>query len=173
MTQRMAQGAIRKGGLMGWRSIATVLIGLWGMCAHAQTLPWPVDENSRSAAPSVSSGTQQTLCTLEITRLNENVEALRTAARTANERRAKREEMCRYLNELAAAATRLTRYAVDNKSACNLSAGIIQQIRDGGQQAIGVCQQICVFEPAAGRLDDVPAQFATPTRLAQSECGDR
>jgi hypothetical protein len=169
----MAQGAIRKGGLMGWRSIATILIGLSGVCAHAQTLPWPVDGNPRSEASSAPSGTQQTLCALEITRLIQNVEVLRTAARTANERKAKREEMCQYLNELAAAATRLTRYALENKSACNLSTGIIQQIKDGGRQAIGACQQICVFEPAAGRLDDVPAQFATPTRLAQSECGDR
>jgi hypothetical protein len=163
-------GAIPKGGPMGWRGIVTVLIGLSGVCAHAQTLPWPVDQKPQGAAPS---GTQQTLCTLEITRLNANVEALRTAARTANERKAKREEMCRYLNELAAAATLLTRYAVENKSACNLTAGIVQQIKDGGRQAIGACQQICVFEPAAGRLDDVPAQFATPTRLAQFECGDR
>ena len=158
---------------MGWRGIVTVLIGLSAACAHAQTLPWPVDQKPQSGAPSAPSGTQQTLCTLEITRLNANVEALRTAARTANERKAKREEMCRYLNELAAASTLLTRYAVENKSACNLSAGIVQQIKDGGRQAIGACQQICVFEPAAGRLDDVPAQFATPTRLAQSECGDR
>ena len=87
---------------MGWRSIATVLIGLWGVCAHAQTLPWPVDETPRSAAPSAPSGTQQTLCALEIARLNQNVEVLRTAARTASERRVKREEMCQYLNELHA-----------------------------------------------------------------------
>jgi hypothetical protein len=159
---------------MGWRSVVAVLVGLWGVCANAQTLPWPVDEKPgngpQSSAPS---GTQQTLCTLEVTRLSENVEALRTAARTASERKAKREEMCQYLNELAAAATRLTRYAVDNKSVCNLSIGIIQQIKDGGQQAVGTCRQICVLEPAAGRLDDVPPLFATPIRLAQSGCGDR
>ena len=159
---------------MGWRGVVTVLVSLWGVCASAQTLPWPVDggpqNGPQSSAPS---GTQQTLCSLEIARLNENVEALRAAARTASERRAKRDEMCQYLNELAAAATRLTRYAVENKSVCNLSAGAMQQIKDVGQRAVGACQQVCVFEPAAGRLDDVPPLFATPTRLAQSGCGDR
>jgi hypothetical protein len=159
---------------MGWRGAVVVVVGLWGVCANAQTLPWPVDASPRTnAQPSGPSGTQQTLCSLEITRLNENVEALRTAARSASERKAKREEMCQYLNELALAATQLTRYAVDNSSVCKLSASALQQIKNVGQQAVGACRQVCVLEPAAGRLDDVPPQFATPIRLAQSGCGDR
>ena len=159
---------------MGWRRVVVVFVGLSGACASAQTLPWPVDQAPQTGAqPSGPSGTQQTLCTLEITRLNQNVEALRTAARTASERKAKRAEMCQYLNELALAAAQLTRYALENRSTCNLSAGAIQQIKNVGQQAVGACQQVCVLEPAAGRLDDVPPLFATPTRLAQSGCGDR
>jgi len=159
---------------MGWRRVVVVFVGLSGACASAQTLPWPVDQAPQTGAqPSGPSGTQQTLCTLEITRLNQNVEALRTAARTASERKAKRMEMCQYLNELAVAATQLTRYALENRSTCNLSGDAIQQIKNVGQQAVGACQQVCVLEPAAGRLDDVPPQFATPIHLAQSGCGDR
>jgi hypothetical protein len=128
---------------MGWRRVVVVFVGLSGACASAQTLPWPVDQAPQTGAqPSGPSGTQQTLCTLEITRLNQNVEALRTAARTASER-------------------------------CNLSGDAIQQIKNVGQQAVGACRQVCVLEPAAGRLDDVPPLFATPIRLAQSGCGDR
>jgi hypothetical protein len=159
---------------MGWRGAVVVVVSLWGACASAQTLPWPVDQSPRAnAQPSGPSGTQQTLCTLEITRLNENVEALRTAARSASERKAKRDEMCQYLNGLALAATQLTRYAVENSSACRLSASAVEQIKNVGRQAVGACRQVCVLEPAAGRLDDVPPQFATPIHLAQSGCGDR
>ena len=115
---------------MGWRRVVVVFVGLSGACASAQTSPWPVDQAPQTGAqPSGPSGTQQTLCTLEITRLNQNVEALRTAARTASERKAKRMEMCQYLNELAVAATQLTRYALENRSTCNLSGDAILRSR--------------------------------------------
>jgi hypothetical protein len=105
--------------------------------------------------------------------MSEDVEALRQAARTATDRKDKREQVCRYLTQMAQAATRLMRYALDNSTACGLSAGVVTQIKDGGARAVGACRQICVLEPTAGRLDDVPVQFAAPIRLADSDCGDR
>jgi hypothetical protein len=152
---------------MGWRGVVVACLALWGVNADAQTLPWPMQANPQGGG---QSGTQQTLCTLEMTRLNENVEALRSAARTANDRRAKREEICLYLNELAQSATRLARYAVENRSACGLTMSTVAQIKDGGQRAVGACQQICVIEPAAGRLDDVPTVFAGPIHTAGADC---
>jgi len=158
---------------MGRGRLLPILVVLWAASAGAQTLPWPVEQGPQGSAQSAGPGVRQTLCTLEITRMSEDVEALRQAARTATDRKDKREQVCRYLTQMAQAATRLMRYALDNSTACGLSAGVVTQIKDGGARAVGACRQICVLEPTAGRLDDVPVQFAAPIRLADSDCGDR
>jgi len=155
---------------MGWRQALCLVVMLWGSSAPAQTLPWPSDQPP--AGPPQASGTQQTLCTLEISQQTKTVEAFRAAARTATERKAKRDEVCQYLNEMAEAATRLTQYVVDNQSTCGLGPTVLAQIRDGTSRAVGTCRQICIVEPAAGRLDDVPPLFASPMRVAQARCGN-
>jgi hypothetical protein len=119
------------------------------------------------AAPS---GADQAVCTIELTQLSQDFENLRTAARIATERKAKRKEICRYLTEMAQAATRLVRFA--SASACGLAPGTMAQLKGEGERAIGACRQICILEPVAGRLDDVPPAFATPVALANSNCGE-
>ncbi len=159
---------------MAWGRRLTIIVVLWAGSAIAQTLPWPVEPSPQGGAQSAGPpGVRQTVCTLEITRMSEDVEALRAAARTATERKSKREEVCQYLTRMAQAATKLMRYALDNSAACGLNVGVMTQIRDGSERAVGACRQICVLDATAGRLDDVPAQFAAPIRLANSNCGDR
>jgi hypothetical protein len=156
---------------MGWRGGLTVVaIVLWAFGAAAQTLPWPSAPAPQpgTAAPS---GAEQTVCTLELTQLSQDVESLRAAARAATERNAKRKEICRYLTEMAQAATRLVRFASSSAGACGLAPAAMAQIRGDGERAAGACRQICVLEPVAGRLDDVPPAFATPIALANSNCG--
>lgn len=155
---------------MGWRGVPTLLAVLvWGFGAAAQTLPWPSAPSSQPgmAAPS---GADQAVCTIELTQLSQDFENLRTAARIATERKAKRKEICRYLTEMAQAATRLVRFA--SASACGLAPGTMAQLKGEGERAIGACRQICILEPVAGRLDDVPPAFATPVALANSNCGE-
>ncbi len=157
---------------MGWKSIPTVVaVALWGACATAQTLPWPTAPapQTGTAAPS---GAEQAVCTLELTQLSQDVESLRAAAKAATEHNAKRKEVCRYLTEMGQAATRLVHFAGTSGSACGLAPGAMAQIKDDGERAIGACRQICILEPVAGRLDDVPPAFATPITLANSDCGE-
>jgi predicted membrane metal-binding protein len=156
---------------MGWRGFLTVLaLFLWGFGAAAQTLPWP---NAPAAQPGMAapSGAEQAVCTIELTQLSQDVENLRAAARAATERKAKRREICKYLTEMAQAATKLIHFAGASGSACGLAPGAMAQIRGDGERAIGACRQICILEPVAGRLDDVPPAFATPVGLANSNCG--
>jgi hypothetical protein len=156
---------------MGWRGGLTVLaLCLWGFGAAAQTLPWP---SAPAAQPGMAapSGADQAVCTIELTQLSQDVENLRAAARAATERKAKRKEICKYLTEMAQAATRLVRFAGASGSTCGLAPGTMAQIRGEGERAIGACRQICILEPVAGRLDDVPPTFATPVGLADSNCG--
>ena len=156
---------------MGWRSVLTIVgILLGGFSASAQTLPWP---NAPAAQPGIAapSGADQAVCTIELTQLSRDVDNLRAAARAATERKAKRMEICRYLTGMAQAATRLIRFADTSGSACGLAPGAMAQIKGDGERAIGACRQICILEPVAGRLDDVPPTFATPVGLADSNCG--
>jgi hypothetical protein len=120
------------------------------------------------AAPS---GGDQAICSIELTQLSQDVENLRAAARAATERKAKRKEICGYLTGMAQAATKLIRFTDASGSACGLAPGAMAQIRGDGERAIGACRQICILEPVAGRLDDVPPAFATPVGLADSNCG--
>ncbi len=157
---------------MGWKGIPTiVVVVLWGACAAAQTLPWPTAPMPQlgTAAPS---GAEQAVCTLELTQLSQHVERLREVAKAATERYAKREEICKYLTGMAHAATRLIHFAGTSGGACGLAAGAMAQIKGDGERAIGACRQICILEPVAGRLDDVPSAFATPIALANSDCGE-
>jgi hypothetical protein len=156
---------------MGWRGILTIAgVLLWGLGAGAQTLPRP---NAPVAQPGMAapSGADQAVCTIELTQLSRNVDSLRAAARAATERKAKRTEVCQYLTGMAQAATRLIRFADASGSACGLAPGAMAQIKGDGERAIGACRQICILEPVAGRLDDVPPAFATPVGLADSNCG--
>lgn len=168
---------------MGWARVAGVIVAIWTTSAAAQTLPWPGEPGGAPAAPSGPagpSGAQQTVCALEMQQLGQAVEQLRAAANSANERKAnsarerkaKRDEVCRYLTDMAQAATKLMRYVAANGTACGLNAAALARIRDGGQRDVGICRQVCIIDPTAGRLDDVPPQFATPVRLANSNCGD-
>ena len=103
---------------MGWRGVPTVVAVLfWAFGAAAQTLPWPSAPAPQPgmAAPS---GAEQAVCTLELTQLSQDVENLRAAAKAATERNAKRKEICRYLTEMAQAATRLVHFAGASGSAC-------------------------------------------------------
>jgi hypothetical protein len=156
---------------MGWRGFLTVLAVLsWGVGAAAQTLPWP---DAPAVQPGVvaPSGADQAVCTIELTQLSRDVENLRAAARAATERKTKRKEICKYLTAMAQAATKLINFASKSGSACGLAPGAMAQIRGDGERAIGACRQICILEPVAGRLDDVPSTFATPVGLADSNCG--
>lgn len=156
---------------MGWRGALPFLsVLLWAFAATAQTLPWP---NAPAQQPGMAAptGADQAVCTIELTQLSQNVENLRAAARVATEHKAKRKEICRYLTDMAQAATRLIRFAGASGSACGLAPGAIAQIKGDGERAIGACRQICILEPVAGRLDDVPPTFATPVALADSNCG--
>ena len=156
---------------MGCRGGLIVLaVLLWGFGAAAQTLPWPSAPAS-TAGTAPPSGADQAVCTIELTQLSQDVENLRAATRTATERKAKRKEICRYLTEMAQAASKLIRFAGTIGSTCGLAPGVMAQIRGNGEQAIGACRQICILEPVAGRLDDVPPAFATPVALADSNCG--
>jgi hypothetical protein len=157
---------------MGWRGGLTVLAVLvWGFAAAAQTLlgPSAPAQQPGMAAPT---GADQAVCTIELTQLSQDVENLRAAARTATERKAKRGEICRYLTEMAQAATKLVRFAGTSAGACGLAPRTMAQIKGEGERAIGACRQICILEPVAGRLDDVPPAFATPVALADSNCGE-
>lgn len=156
---------------MGWRGVLTVLaFFLCGFGAAAQTLPWPSAPAPQTGmAP--ASGADQAVCTIELTHLSQDVENLRAAARAATERKAKRREVCQYLTGMAQAATKLIRFAGASGSACGLAPGVMAQIRGDGERAIGACRQICILEPVAGRLDDVPPAFATPVGLGDSNCG--
>jgi hypothetical protein len=158
---------------MGLRRVVPIVVALWAGSAAAQTLPWPDQAAPSPEAPSAPSGSQQTLCTLEITRMTQEVENLQSAARNASERKAKRDEVCRYLVAMARSATRLMQFATENSSACGFSTNLMTQIRDGSTRAVGACRQVCILEPASGRLDDVPPQFANPMQLANSDCGSR
>jgi hypothetical protein len=157
---------------MGCRRVPIILFAVWVTSAHAQTLPWPAEQSPPAGSPAPS-GAQQTLCSLEIARFGRDIEVLRAAARTANDRNAKREEVCRYLSEMAQAASRLMRYAVANGPSCGLTPNALAEIKTGSDRAVGACRQICIVDATAGRLDDVPAQFVTPMRLANSNCGDQ
>jgi len=156
---------------MGWRGgLAVLAVLAWGVGAAAQTLPWP---SAPATQPGVvaPSGADQAVCSIELTQLSQDVENLRAAARAATERKAKRTEICRYLTGMAQAATKLIRFAGTSGSACGLAPGAMAQIKGDGERAIGACRQICILEPVAGRLDDVPPAFATPVGLAGASCG--
>jgi hypothetical protein len=154
---------------MWWRGVPTIVaVLLWAFGAVAQTLPWP----SAPAPQPGTSGAEQAVCTLELTQLSQDVENLRAAAKAATERNAKRKEICKYLTEMAQAATRFMHFASTSAGACGLAPATMAQIRGDGERAIGACRQICVLEPVAGRLDDVPPAFATPIGLANSNCGE-
>jgi hypothetical protein len=158
---------------MGWRQVAIVVaVVSWGVGAAAQTLPWP-SAPAPQPGTTAPSGAEQAVCTLELTQLSQDVESLRAGAKAATERNAKRKEICKYLTELAHAATRLVRFAGASGSACGLAPGVMAQIKGDGERAIGACRQICILEPVAGRLDDVPPAFATPLGLASSDCGEQ
>ena len=156
---------------MGWRGGLTVLpVLLWGLGAAAQTLPWP-SAPAQQPGMAAPSGADQAVCTIELTQLSQDVENLRAAARAATERKAKRKEICGYLTEMAQAATKLIHFAGASGSTCGLAPGAMAQLKGDGERAIGACRQICILEPVAGRLDDVPPAFATPVGLADSNCG--
>jgi hypothetical protein len=164
---------------MGWARVAGVIVAVWTTSAGAQILPWP-GEPGAPGGPAGPSGAQQTVCAIEMRQLGQAVEQLRAAAKSVDERKAnsakelkaKRDEVCRYLTNMAQAAANLMRYVAANGAACGLNEAALARIRDGGQRDVGICRQVCIVDPSAGRLDDVPPQFVTPMRLANSNCGD-
>src|SRR5262245_30348668 len=106
---------------MGWARVAAVIVAIWTTSAGAQILPWPGEPGGAPAGPggpAGPSGAQQTVCALEMQQLGQAVEQLRAAANSANQRtassakelKAKRDQVCRYLTDMAQAATKLMRY---------------------------------------------------------------
>ncbi len=149
---------------MGWGGRLTIL----SRCGRAARSRKPCPGRSRRARSLARNQlgrprVRQTVCTIEITRMSEDVENVRAAARTATEHKGKREEICQYLTGMAQAATKLMHYALRQQR--RLRA---QPRRDDADQGMAASGQSGPAGRSASWSDRrparrrAPAQFATP-----------
>jgi hypothetical protein len=143
----------------------------------AQTLPWPGDPAPTGAAGSPSpmtsapmgttppqtapfgGGGQPPACVMEFGKLRDDVQKKGAAAKTAQERKVSREEMCKIVRVYSAAEGKWLKFAEAGISACGIPAEVVIQLKQvharTEQAQTNICSAaVATGAPAAPSLSD-------------------
>jgi hypothetical protein len=142
--------------------------------AAAQTMPWPTDPPGAGAsapwpgergspmpAPGMSpmgappqaspfgGGGNVPPCMAEFGKLRDDVEKKGQAAKAAGQRKATREEMCKYITTYSAAELKWVKYTESNVQTCGIPVQIVQQLKQVHSNTEQTKEKICAAAPAA------------------------
>jgi hypothetical protein len=106
-------------------------------------------------------------CMAEFAKLRGEVEKRGMAARAASQRKASREEMCKYVTTIVEAQAKWVKYAEANVQACGIPVQIVSQLKEGVANTEQTKQKLCAAGPAGGgapSLHDAlePSRLTTP-----------
>jgi hypothetical protein len=101
--------------------------------------------------------------------LRGEVEKRGMAARTASEKHASREEMCKLITEYGAAETKWIKYTESNMSKCGIPKEIVAQLKAVHAKTADGQKKLCAAGPAGGgaaapTLSDALGTSTLPTR---------
>jgi hypothetical protein len=113
-------------------------------------------------APAPPPGMQE--CLVDFTKLREDVEKRGKAAKTASERKATREEMCKLITVYAAAESKWAKFTKENQAKCGIPPQIVTQLETARSSSDQTRERICNAPAApAPSLSDALGTTRLPT----------
>jgi hypothetical protein len=112
-------------------------------------------------------------CMTQFTTLRAEVEKRGMAARTASEKHASREEMCKLVTEYGAAETKWIKYTEGNMSKCGIPKEIVAQLKTVHAKTADGQKKLCAAGPAAASavptLSDALGTATLPSRETEKK----
>jgi len=102
-------------------------------------VPWPGEAGAATPAPAAP-----LLCLAEFTKLREDVKKKGMAAKAAGQRKAGREEMCKYITTYAEAEAKWVEYAESNVQICGIPTQIVGQMKQVHANTEQTRERICI-----------------------------
>jgi hypothetical protein len=107
-------------------------------------------------------------CMTQFTALRAEVEKRGMAARTASEKRASREEMCKLVTAYGEAETKWIKYAEGNMSKCGIPKEIVTQLKTVHAKTADGQKKLCSAAPAASATPTLSDALGTATLPARA-----
>jgi hypothetical protein len=113
-------------------------------------------------------------CMTHFTSLRSAVEKRGMAARTASEKRASREEMCKLVTAYSAAEIKWVKYAEGNMTKCGIPKEIVTQLKTVHAKTADGQKKLCAAGPAGGpaavpTLSDALGTASLPSRETEKK----
>ena len=111
-------------------------------------------------------------CVTRFTTLRGEVEKRGMAARTASEKHATREEMCKLVTEYGAAEVKWIKYTESNMSKCGIPKEIVKQLKMVHAKTADGQKKLCAVAPAVSNtptLSDALGTATMPTRETEKK----
>jgi hypothetical protein len=102
------------------------------------------------AAPSTPWPGNPPPCVAEFMRLRDVVQKTGLAAKAGHDKNASREEMCKLIENFAAAEDKWVKYTVTNATGCGIPAEAVKQIKTNHEHSLLIRKQVCSAGPAPG-----------------------
>jgi hypothetical protein len=96
-----------------------------------------------------SQPTQPPPCVTEFMKMRDDVQKLGMAAKTAHDKNASREEMCKVITSFSVAEEKMVKFAATNAAGCGIPAEAVAQMRENHTHSAMIRKQICSAGPAA------------------------
>src|SRR5215831_875162 len=164
------------------RLLLTIVIMMLPACqAGAQTLPWPGSPPQAATAPwpggrapsaspapasvgavpppmasPLGGGGGTPPCIEEFAKLRDEVQKRGLAAKTASQRKASREEMCKHITAYSAAELKWVKYTEANVTSCSIPTEVVQQLKQVHTNTEQTKGRICAevrFDVPSPRFD--------------------
>src|SRR5215471_10074503 len=158
------------------RLLLTIVIMMLPVCqAGAQTLPWPGSPPQAATAPwpgarapsaspapasvgavpppmasPLGGGGGTPACVEEFAKLRDEVQKRGLAAKTASQRKASREEMCKHITAYSAAELKWVKYTEANVESCAIPAEVVSQLKQVHTNTEQTKEKICAAGPITG-----------------------
>jgi len=173
------------------RLLLTIVIMMLPVChAGAQTLPWPGSPPQAATAPwpgarapsaspapasvgavpppmasPLGGGGGTPACVEEFAKLRDEVQKRGLAAKTASQRKASREEMCKHITAYSVAELKWVKYTEANVTSCGIPTEVVQQLKQVHSNTEQTKGRICAAGPTAGppSLHDALGTSRLPT----------
>lgn len=109
-------------------------------------------------------------CLAEFSKLREDVEKRGMAAKTAGQRKASREDMCKFISSYADAEAKWVKYSDTNAQSCGIPPQIVSQLKQVHTNTEQTRQKVCAAGPSsAPTLSDALLSSASTPRAADAK----
>jgi hypothetical protein len=140
-----------------------------------QQAPWPSNPQPMGPAgpamggPPMAPTAVQQDCLRDFTSLRQDVEKKGMAARTANEKKVPREEMCKLVTIYSTSEAKWVKFAADNMTKCGIPKPVVAQIKVAHSHTDDARKKLCAAGPgqagpAAPTLSDALGTATLPNQ---------